>query len=136
MPVNATYSLTCTGISIAYTTGAGDLELTLDDSFRPFDGTHNLTSADLRQQALDPGVQITGSLEHTSVGRGGPRVVTTKFNVFLADAPEPSESAAEYSTTGAAVFADPSPSSGLAPEYRVAELSGSVSVPSSTPGRF
>ena len=50
MPVNATYSLTGTGISIAYTTGAGDLELTLDDSFRPFDGTHNLTSADVRQQ--------------------------------------------------------------------------------------
>lgn len=136
MPGNASYSLTGTGISISYTTGAGDLELTLDDSFRPFDGTHRLTSADVRQQALDPGVQITGSLEHTSVGRGGPRVETTKFSLFLADAPEPSESAAEHSTTGVAVFADPSPSSGLAPEYRVAELSGSVSVSPSTPGRF
>jgi hypothetical protein len=136
MPDNATYSLTGTGISMTYTTGAGDLEFTLDDSFRPFDGTHNLTSADLKQHALDPGVQITGSLQHTSVGRGGPRVETTNFSVFLADAPEPAESAAEYSATGVAVFADPSPSSGLTPEYSATELTGSLSVPSSHPGRF
>ena len=135
MADNSTYSLTGTGISITYATAPGALEFTLDDSFRPFDGTHHLTSADLKQHALDPGAQISGSLQHTSVGRGGPRVETTNFHLFLADAPEPGESAAEYSATGVLVFADPSPSSGLTPEYRATELAGSLSVPSSHPGR-
>ena len=138
MSVNITYQLSGTGLSLTYETEHESVELTLDDSYSPFDGTHQLSGQDVVKQPTDAGVRLAGTLTHDSVGRGGPIHKTRSFTLFLAESPEPADSAVEQDVTGAVVFADPQPGFGAAaPAYRAESLTGTLSVPAlEPPGRF
>ena len=134
MPANIVYNLTGSGLSVKFETESASLELTFDDSYRPFDGTHQVSGGDLTVQSSDQGKQLTGAVHGETPGRGGPIKKTLFFTLFVPEAPPLSDSAEERDATGAAVFADPDPSGNLAPEYRAEALTGSLSLPAQGPG--
>ena len=133
MPANIVYALTGSGVSVKYETGSASVELILDDSYGPFEGTHNVAGGDLTEASTDMGTQVTGALHGEVAGRGGPIEKTQLFTLFLPETPPLSDSAEESDATGAAVFADPDPRGTLAPEYRTATLTGTVSLPAQGP---
>ena len=56
MPANIVYNLTGNGVSVKFETAASSVELTLDGSYGPFEGTHQVSGGDLTQQTGDQGV--------------------------------------------------------------------------------
>ena len=137
MPVNTVYKLTGSGISVTYEAKSDSVELVLDSSDSPFDGTFPVSGGDLTKQPTEKGLQLAGTLNYESVGRGGPIHKKSSFTLFLPESPEPTDFAVEKDATGALVFADPDPRSDIAPEYRAESLTGTLSVPAAEPpGRF
>ena len=134
MSANTIYKLTGDGLAVTYETSPASVELTLDDSYRPFDGTKQVIGGDLSEQSGDQGLQVAGTLRGEIAGRGGPIAKTLHFILFLPVAPDPADSAEERDATGAAVFADPDSRGGVSPEYRAEALSGTVSSPAKGPG--
>jgi len=134
MSANTVYKLTGNGISVTYQTAPASVELTLDKSYRPFDGTNQVSGDDLTEQSGDQGVRLAGTLRGEIAGRGGPIEKMLHFTLFLPVAPAPSDSAEETDATGAAVFADPDPRGTVSPEYRAEALTGTVSSPAKGPG--
>jgi hypothetical protein len=134
MSANTIYKLTGNGVSVTYETSPASVELTLDDSYRPFDGTNQVTGGDLTEQFGAKGLQLTGTLHGEIAGRGGPIEQTLHFTLFLPLVPAPSDSAEEADATGAAVFADPDSRGGVSPAYRAEALTGTVSSPPAGPG--
>lgn len=136
MTSNATYTLAGTDLQLTYAAGSGSLEIVFGDSFSPFNGTHQLQSTPPDHKP-GTGVVLTGTIEHRSVGRGGPIVRTAQLTVFLPDAPEPDSAAVELAATGAVVTSNPEAGSDAAPQYQAAALTGTVTVPAAAPaGRF
>lgn len=132
MSENIVYKLTGGGVSVKFETKPPSVELTLDGSYAPFDGTNQVSGDDLTEQWSDPGVQLTGTLRGETPGRGGPIEKTLAFTLFLPEAPPLSESADERDATGAVVFADRD--GYVFPVYRAEALTGTVSVPAQGPG--
>ena len=133
MSDNILYKFTGSGIAITYETKSDGVEFTLDESYSPFDGTHQVSGGDLTKQPTDKGVHLSGALHHDTVGRGGPIHKTSNFTLFLPDSPEPTDSAVEQDATGAVVFVDPEPRADIAPAYRAESLTGTLSVPAGEP---
>jgi hypothetical protein len=133
MSDNILYKLAGSGISVTYETKSDSVELTLDESYSPFDGTHQVSGGDLKKQPTDKGVQLAGALKYDTVGRGGPIHKTSSFMLFLPESPEPTDSEVEEDATGAVVFADQEPRSDIAPAYRAESLTGTLSVPAGVP---
>jgi hypothetical protein len=137
MTVNTLYTLSGNGTSITYGTESDTLDLTLDDSYAPFDTTHRVPTSDVTTMPTDRGIALTAALHHQVAGRGGPIEKTRTFALFLPDAPVPGDTAVENDATGAFVFVDPEPHGEVAPAYRAESLTGTVSVPAREPaGRF
>lgn len=134
MSANTVYKLTGNGISVTYETAPATVELVLDDSYRPFDGTNQVSGGDLTEQSGEQGVQLSGTLHGEIAGRGGPIKKTLWFTLFLPAVPAPSDSAQESEATGAAVFAEPDPRGTVSPVYRAEALTGTVSSPATGPG--
>ncbi|MFI6166189.1 hypothetical protein ACIBCN_05315 [Nocardia sp. NPDC051052] len=136
MTINATYTLTGTDLHLTYAAESGSLDITLGDSFSPFNATHQLQSTPADHEP-GTGIVLTGTIEHRSVGRGGPIVRTARLTVFLPDAPEPGSAAVELAATGAVVTSNPEAGGDAAPQYQAAGLTGTVTVPAAAPaGRF
>jgi hypothetical protein len=137
MTANIVYTLTGSGTSITYGTESDTLDLTLDDSYAPFDTTHQVPTGDVTKKATDRGIALTAALHHQVAGRGGPIKKTRSFTLFLPGPPVPGDTAVQNDATGAFVFVDPEPPGEVAPAYRAESLTGTVSVPAREPaGRF
>lgn len=132
MSANIVYKLAGSGVSVTFETEPKRVELTLDESYEPFNGTKQFSGGDLTEQSSDQGVQLTGTFRGQEPGRGGPIDITLVVDLFLPAAPPLSDSAEEKDTTGALVFyisaayADP--------KYRAEALTGTVSLPAQGPG--
>ncbi|MFG1798386.1 hypothetical protein [Nocardia sp. NPDC049149] len=128
MTTNATFVLSGAGLKLTFATESDELTLDLDDTYAPFQGTHQLQSKDT--DAGSPGIQLTGSLRHQSVGRGGPIVRTAQVSVFLPDAPDQGSAG---TASGALVLAASDSEYDTAPQYYAVALTGTVNAPG---GRF
>jgi hypothetical protein len=129
MSGDTVYKLSGNGVSVTYGTESNNVELTLDESYSPFDGIHQVSGGDLMKQPGDQGVRLAGTLHYETAGRGGPIKKSSIFTLFLPEAPQPADSAVDADATGAVVFADPKPRSDIAPSYRAESLTGTLSVP-------
>lgn len=136
MSAKAVFTLSGNGVSVTYDTGSGDMQVELDSSYAPFDGSHGVGGGNLASQSAGAGTQLTWELHHDTVGRGGPVHRTLALTLFLPAEPESTDSTVERDATGALVAADPAPRFGAAPSFRAAELSGTVTVAADPPGRF
>ncbi|MFQ6394190.1 hypothetical protein ACLMAJ_12090 [Nocardia sp. KC 131] len=136
MTINATYTMAGAEIKLVYAAESGDLELGLGQTFSPFDGSHQLRSTPADHEP-GAGAVLSATVEHHSVGRGGPIVRTAQVTVFLPDAPEPGPEAADLAATGAFVLADPEARSDATPQYQAVALTGNLVVSAAAPaGRF